>query len=208
MCEELDIYESVHPDDEISFDYSNVTYALAEYLELESDTIKWAFDNALKLKDSDDVIYTLSTLDQTGAKLEEILTKLIKIELRYTLKITKVIIEKLLTEEFGELLKYDEDSHKYSFSDPFYRTFALAFFKEKDSGSSNKRLTRKEMEAILDSAFLRMRGKYSVNQSVNKNYSTTSNSNSLINNHNTLSPNASDPIEPLAPPKPIKSGRS
>ncbi len=165
MCEELDIFESLTEWDDVSFDYSNVTYALSEYLELESDTIKRAFDNALKLKDSDDIIYALSELGQSGAKVEEIHSVLHSKEIRYNEKQITAIFKNLLSERYGELIKYDLDSHKYSFSDPFYRTFSLAFFKERVNEYSKKKLSAKEQHEILNSAFRNMREDYSVSQS-------------------------------------------
>lgn len=168
MCEELDIFTTISMFDDISFDYSNVTYAISEYLELESDTIKRAFDNALKLKDSDDVIYALSAVEQTGAKLDQIHATLLSRELRYTEKQISSILEKLLLEKYGELVKYDEDSHKFSFSDPFYRTFSLAYFKYKDEENTRKNLTQSEIQDIINSAFGVMRRELSVSQGLNK----------------------------------------
>jgi hypothetical protein len=168
MCEELDIFHTILTFDDISFDYSNVTYAVSEYLELESDTIKRAFDNALKLKDSDDIIYALSTVKQTGAKLEEIHATLTSRELRYSEQQISSILDKLLLEKYGELVKYDEDSHKFSFSDPFYRTFALAYFKYKDEENTKKSLSASEMRDILNSAFGVMRRELSVSQGLQK----------------------------------------
>lgn len=170
MCEELDIFNSMSEFDDISFDYSNLTYAISEYLELESDTIKRAFDNALKLKDSDDIIYALSEVDQVGSKVDQIHEALKARELRYSEKQIITILEKLLSEKYGELVKYDEDSHKYSFSDPFYRTFSLAYFKYKDN-EPKVRFSESELRDILNSAFNTMRGELSVSQSVNRNTS-------------------------------------
>lgn len=168
MCEELDIFTTISRFDDISFDYSNVTYAISEYLELESDTIKRAFDNALKLKDSDDIIYALSAAEQTGTKLEQIHRTLLSKELRYTEKQISSILEKLLLEKYGELVKYDEDSHKFSFSDPFYRTFSLAYFKYKDEENTKKSLTQSELYDIINSAFGVMRRELSVSQGLKK----------------------------------------
>ncbi len=168
MCEELDIFRTISPCDKISFDYSNVTYAVSEYLELESDTIKRAFDNALKLKDSDDIIYALSAVDQAGAKLEKIHETLKSRELRYSEKQISSILDKLLLEKYGELVKYDEDSHKFSFSDPFYRTFSLAYFKYKDEENTKKSLTASEIHDIINSAFGVMKRELSVSQGLQK----------------------------------------
>lgn len=166
MCEEMDIYNTISELDDISFDFSNISYAVSEYLELESDTIKRAFDNSLKLKDSDDIIYSLSRVDQNGAKVTELLAELQSRDLRYSEKQIIKVLENLINERYGELIKYDEDSHKYSFSDPFYRTFALAFFKYKDEENTKKRLTQAELNDILNSAFGAMRKNLSVSQGI------------------------------------------
>ena len=166
MCEEMDIYGTISELDEVSFDYSNISYAISEYLELESDTIKRAFDNSLKLKDSDEIIYSLSRVEQNGAKVTELQAELRSRNISYKEKQIVNILENLITEKYGELIKYDEDSHKYSFSDPFYRTFALAFFKYKDEENTKKRLTQSELNDILNSAFGEMRKDLSVSQGI------------------------------------------
>jgi Holliday junction resolvasome RuvABC ATP-dependent DNA helicase subunit len=163
MCEELDVYQTLSERDTISFDYSNLTYAVTEYLQLESDTIKRSFDNALKLEDSDDIIYELSRVTQNGVKVESIVEGLNSREIRIEANQVSKILENLLTEKYGELVKYDEDSHRYSFSDPFYKTFSLAYFSQPDS-YNKKRISESEKHNILNSAFKSMKRSLSVSQ--------------------------------------------
>jgi hypothetical protein len=163
MCEELDVYYTVSETDKISLEYSNLTYAVTEYLELESDTIKRSFDNALKLKDSDDIIYELSKVNQNGVKVEGIVQGLNFRGIRIEANVVSKILENLLTEKYGELVKYDEDSHRYSFSDPFYKTFSLAYFAQPDAYKKS-RITKSEKHDMLNSAFKNMKRSLSVSQ--------------------------------------------
>ncbi|MCE7566959.1 hypothetical protein LZS85_12610 [Aliivibrio fischeri] len=166
MCEEVDVFETVSKGLSFNLDYSNLTYALSEYLELESDTMKTAFDNAFKLSGSENIIYALSKFDQEGAKIEDIKSKLKQFSINYNESKIMKILQKLITDEFGELLKYDDDSHRYSFSDPFYRISSLAILKAKDSEFNKKSLTSREMTDMLNLAFRMLKEDFSVSQSV------------------------------------------
>ena len=167
MCDEQDIYETVDEDsDSLKFDYSNLASARGEYLHYASDTIKKALDNALKLRGSDNVIRALSEIGNDGAVESEIVSKLWEKQLSNDELSVAEILEKLLTTKYGELLKYEDESHKYSFSDPFYQAFSTQYFRQKDSHSPKKKQTKKELVDTFNLAMRALEMDLSVSQSV------------------------------------------
>ncbi|EGQ8733599.1 ATP-binding protein [Vibrio parahaemolyticus] len=162
MCEfeglvETNLYEK----EDYRLDYEHMNYAQREYLEIESDTIKRAFDKAFKVNNSQEVLYIMSSKDTSGASLAEIVDAAVHNEFSVKKKALEKAIEELCKEEFGELLKFDEDSHKYSFSDPFYKTFAQFLIREsQDATGYKKRMSETERQALLNQAFNSLVGTY------------------------------------------------
>lgn len=166
MCEELDIYETADPSEELTFEYSHLKYAISEYLEQESDSIKQAFDKAFNLKDSHDVIHALSGMDQDGGKISKIEDDLIYKGSSYHNKKIEAILTNLMTEKHGELVKYDEDSHNYSFTDPFYKAFALAFFKDEYGSKRKTNMSHSELSSLLNDALSKVKSDFSVSKNI------------------------------------------
>jgi hypothetical protein len=121
----------------IDFDNNLFKQAIDQYLEEASDTLKSAFEKALrqehttKFDDVNLVIEALLQVDQDGATRPAILTKIKEKENRYPLKQLSNTLDRLQTEEGGGIISYDKTSGRYSFSDPFYRSFALALMEKK-----------------------------------------------------------------------------
>ncbi|WP_135457012.1 ATP-binding protein [Vibrio echinoideorum] len=163
MCESEGLTETnlLGRQDDYVLDYSHLKYAQREYLEIESDTIKRAFDNAFKVKNSQEVLYIMAKMDSYDADISKIVDASVLNE--YSLKKTQLAkaLDQLCTEEFGELLKFDEDSHNYSFSDPFYKTFAqFLIIESQDAHSSKKKLSDSERQQLLNQAFSSLVGTY------------------------------------------------
>lgn len=154
LCDNAAIIETVKT--AVKFDQSDLQNALSEYITDESDTIKCAFDKAAKLKGAENILRTLAKINGDGASAEDILQSSKESEHSKTsLEKTKEILDNLGTEPYGEAIKFDTDSGKYSFSDPFLCAFALAYFEEKDKTLTKKKLTNQETAELLNSA-LRM----------------------------------------------------
>ncbi|PTO74693.1 ATP-binding protein [Vibrio splendidus] len=163
MCESEGLNETntLGRKDDYVLDFSHMKYAQREYLEIESDTIKCAFDNAFKVKNSQEVLYIMAKMDTYDSDISKIYSASVHNE--YSLKEPQIIktLDSLCNEEFGELLKFDEDSHNYSFSDPFYKTFAQFLINEsQDAQTSKKRMSDTERQQLLNQAFNSLVGTY------------------------------------------------
>lgn len=106
--------------------------ALNKYLSNTSDSLKMAFEASLKQKrktkydHSKLIIHALAQLAQEGATTDQILQKIKKKESTYSKRNLINGIEKLCLVHPTPLVRFDENSGKYSFIDPLYRAFAMA----------------------------------------------------------------------------------
>lgn len=132
ICTSENIYESY--DEPVLIDSEHLRTALSMYLEQSSDTIKKAFDAAFnqkrtKLFDNAKLILrALTEFDQEGGTRSEIYAKVLKIEPKYPQGNMTVFIKKLCEDADSTILRYDAVSGRYSYKDPIYRAFALAYF--------------------------------------------------------------------------------
>lgn len=146
VCTSENIYETY--DEPVIIDSEHIRTALSMYLEQSSDTIKKAFDAAFnqkrtKLFDNAKLILKAMTeFDQEGATRSEIYAKVLKIQPKYPQGNMTVFIKKLCENSDVAILRYDANSGKYSFKDPIYRAFALAYF--------TKHKTQKTIQIKLD----------------------------------------------------------
>jgi len=76
------------------------------------------------------IIHALAQLSQDGATKNELLRKINKVKPTYTSRSFNVGMEKLCKSHRTPLIRLDENSGKYSFIDPIYRSFALALNSE------------------------------------------------------------------------------
>ena len=110
--------------------------ALEIYIDESSDTLKEKFDKALKLKKQTKydnykiIVKALSSFSQEGATKQELFDKILKSDKDFPSSNLTYCLEELKEEARSELIKYDDASGKYSFFDPFYRVFALVYFKK------------------------------------------------------------------------------
>lgn len=150
LCDNADIHSTL--EQPLKFDQADLQHALSEYISDESDTIKCSFDKALKLKGAEDVLWALARINGDGASVENLFEhiKKNKPHSKLTNEKTKEILDQLGTESYGESIKFDLDSARYSFADPFLCAFALAYFEEKDKNLTNKRLTAQETAELLN----------------------------------------------------------
>lgn len=136
MCNAMGIVETMPV--KIALTKESFETAVKMYAEEASDSIKSAFDKALKQRrkskfdNASLVINALCTFKNTGASRIQLLKKIEEGVQNYPSKNLSYCLSKLLTAEYGEVIRYDSNSGRYSFSDPFYRAFALAQFRERD----------------------------------------------------------------------------
>lgn len=151
MCSAALINETIK--DSVSFSAEDLHNALCEYISDEEDTIRDAFDSALKIERVEPTLRILSAQNISGAHVDDLFQWSKEHMIKITKSKLKEDLEKLEKEEFGELLKLEENSQKYSFTDPFYRGFAMAYFEQKDSSLQKKRMTDKDMIELFNNAF-------------------------------------------------------
>jgi hypothetical protein len=139
-------------------------HALRVYVEDSSDSLKGLFDKAFyrkkhgKFDNFRIVIEGLAKLPQEGGNHGEIYDCIVDKEPGYPKSNLKYCLKQLQEDERGELVRYDDNSGKYSFSSPFYRAFALAYFSNdtgkdflvRDSHSPMGSLVLKELTALLE----------------------------------------------------------
>jgi hypothetical protein len=139
VCQQNDIYEEANTS--ITLSEGELEPALKKYLSNSSDTLKMAFEASLKQERKTRynhpklIIHALAQLSQDGATKDEILRKINKIEASYSAKSFAGGMEKLCKAHRTPLIRFDDNSGKYSFIDPLYRSFALALNSEEPKTS-------------------------------------------------------------------------
>lgn len=152
-CRALPIVETA--DERLKIGERELSESLRGYLADSSDSLKGLFDKAFyrkKVGKYDNfriVVEALSRLPQEGGDLGEIYDCIREKMPIYPKSNLKYCLEQLRKETRGELVRYDRNSGKYSFSNPFYRAFALVYF-GKDRGTKEFVISQEFMGKLLD----------------------------------------------------------
>jgi hypothetical protein len=113
---------------------SDLTQAISRYLEDSADTLKAAFDKALKRKrvrkydNCRLILNALSAAGHDGATRSDLHAAIIKSDAAYPPGNLIRHLQELQTEERGELIRHDAYSGRYSFSNPLFRAYARCLF--------------------------------------------------------------------------------
>jgi len=116
--------------------------AIKTYVDEASDSIKSAFDKALKTRRKTQysnahlILVAVSALAEGGAARADIHNRIRRSEPKYPETNLKYLLPKLCTLEYGGILRFDSNSGLYSFSDPIYRAYALARFQRQSARPS------------------------------------------------------------------------
>jgi len=137
----------------VNFGYEDLQLALNDYVKDEEDTIKDAFDAALKLPKVETTLRVLAAQSIEGAHLEDLYQWAKSNNFKIVKRKLQEELSKLEQEEFGELVKYEESSGRYSFLDPFYLSFCMAYFQEKDMKATKRKMSEREMLEVFNNAF-------------------------------------------------------
>lgn len=114
-------------------------HAVKTYVDEASDSIKSAFDKAVKQRrktqyaNANLIIEALSALSEGGAARSDIYARIRRNETKYPETNLKYLLPKLCTAEYGGILRFDSNSGLYSFADPIYRAYALAQYQKRPS---------------------------------------------------------------------------
>jgi hypothetical protein len=127
--------------------------ALEQYVEESSDTLKAAFDKAFRqtpeqrFNDGELIIRALVKCAPEGASKEELLSRVRDRQPEYKAVSLTIFLKKLQTSERGELIRFDQASGRYSFSENIYRAYASTFFERR----RQKEKRPKKIEIRIDS---------------------------------------------------------
>jgi energy-coupling factor transporter ATP-binding protein EcfA2 len=141
MCDVAGIRETMT--DPIKMTREHFESAIKVYVEEASDSIRSAFDKALKQNrktrydNAGLILRALSSFKERGASRVELHTRICQAEPKYPGTSLKNYLPKLATQEYGAIVRYDSNSGLYSFSDPIYRAFALAHFRDHEKSGRN-----------------------------------------------------------------------
>jgi energy-coupling factor transporter ATP-binding protein EcfA2 len=111
--------------------------ALERYVDNASDTLKLAFDCALRTKKATKYdnfslfLRSLVQFDQDGPSKSELYDEVRRQHPRYPSSNFEYCFRALQGDERGALIRYDSASGKLNFADPLYRAFALALFRKR-----------------------------------------------------------------------------
>jgi GTPase SAR1 family protein len=152
MCHAAGLVETVDGEPKPLTD-EHLEKAVKTYIEEVSDSIKSAFDKALKQRrktqypNAEVIIRALSSVESLGAARADILKKIRATESKYPEANLKYMLLKLCTAEYGEIVRFDSNSGLYSFSEPMYRVYAMAQFKQTSTKSKGGHIN--QLEAFL-----------------------------------------------------------
>jgi hypothetical protein len=141
LCRALALVETA--DVKMVIGENELQKAIVEYIEDSSDSLKGVFDKALYRKKQGKfdnfriVIEGLARIPQEGGTKGDILQYVRANHLRYPQSNLEYCLKELQTEGRSELVRYDQTSGRYSFSNPFYRAYALAYF-NKNKGATKR----------------------------------------------------------------------
>jgi len=139
LCRALALVETA--DVKVAIGETELQKAIVEYIEDSGDSLKSIFDKALyrkkhgKFDNFKIVIEGLARIPQEGGTKGDILQYILVNHPGYPQSNLQYCLKELQTEERSELVRYDQNSGRYSFSNPFYRAYALAFFNKNKSAT-------------------------------------------------------------------------
>ena len=137
--------------------------AMKLYVEEASDSIKSAFDKARrkersnKFDNANIILRTLCQIDENGAARSELLKKIHEIYPTFPNSNLEHYLKKLQLEAYGKLIRFSELSNCYSFSDPFYRVFAMVLYEKSPRHRSDEGISV-ELERLLKSFVIKDSG--------------------------------------------------
>lgn len=145
---------------EIEITKEHLDKAVSEYVAGASDSIRDRFDRAARVKRTRKydnyglVLNALCGFDLEGATVGEIARTVGKMKPGYPQSNVARYLKILQSEDKGSVLRFDAASGKYSYSDPFVRSYALAYFDHKPAQSgSQARASAVEQSEFLRSVF-------------------------------------------------------
>lgn len=129
MCEVNNISNTYISPKAKKFDSRTFDRALDEYLNENSDTLKATFENATKTthrrksENPSDILRAILAIDQENVTLADIKKTLKLSNKTYKGNNLKKYVDELTTANRSEILRFNEDSYTYFFSNPFIKAY-------------------------------------------------------------------------------------
>lgn len=127
----------------INYSIPSYRKAIERYVEEASDSLKADFDKATKqirsgkFSNGNLILQSLLKFGADGATHAQILLKIREKESKYPASNLTTYLERLQQEENGALLRFDEDSNRYSFKEPVGRAYAHTLYEKNDMVSQS-----------------------------------------------------------------------
>lgn len=122
----------------MTFGNKDLKVGIANYVEQKSDSFEKLLDRALKqrqgkFENSKLILKAIIDLSKEDVTYNEIFTKIQETHPTYPNGNLTTYLKPLLSPEKGEILRYDENSGKYSFSNPFFRAYVKLYFQNEET---------------------------------------------------------------------------
>lgn len=132
-CENSDVSKTKRVKEEIP--YSVFAQSIEEYIKEKSDTYQEKLDKILKQRTRKYenvklILMAFIDLDKEEVTYNEILTKIRESESDYPNGNCTTYLKSLSSYEDSEILRFDENSGRYSFSDPFFKAYCKMALKK------------------------------------------------------------------------------
>ena len=120
---------------QFKIDRSHMEKALDRYLLDSSDTLKAAFDKALRrtrTREFDNcrlILNALATYESSGATHNQLLSEIRKTQPKYPASNLTIYLKQLQESDRANLVRFDPNSGHYSFSNPLYHAYAKCLFR-------------------------------------------------------------------------------
>ncbi len=141
-----------------SVGFNDLTFAVSEYLDDASDTIKSSFDSAFRVISAPLVLEALSEGGEEGECIQEIIDILNGMGFDNDESTLELTLRELMADEGGGIVTYDASSHLYRYTTPFLMVFARSLF---EHSSYRQKMSQAELLKVLNSAFNSMQKSYS-----------------------------------------------
>lgn len=124
------------------FDNKNLQDAVTAYLTQNSDSFKETLDRALKyrggvLDDTKPILNAFCQKDKEELTHKEVIN-FQNNKKQFFREDVKKYLNLLRTSDYGEILRYDDNSGKFSFSNPFFKAFAIMQFAIEEKNSNRQ----------------------------------------------------------------------
>jgi Cdc6-like AAA superfamily ATPase len=152
-CEQMGIERTSRK--KINIENTVLKKSIEGYVAQKSDTFQQKLDKALKQRKAKFenvklILNAFINLKKEEVTYNEILTKIHEWEPEYPQSNLTVYLKPLTTNENDEIIRFDENSGKYSFSDPFFKAFCAMALEHIDNNNLNTGIDIKSLLERLE----------------------------------------------------------